>query len=128
VETDLELTRKLQESTRRELDEARKQSAPVPRPRGTVQLQPLPPPLGDFDDDPITAVSSIPSLAALLKQTAPGPPPIKSPPPTKSPPPVVPAASPEEVYELDVPNDEAEEIILLDEEPGENDTNGKGKK
>lgn len=68
-----------------------------------------------FDDEPVTAVNSVPALAELLKQAAPKKP---APPPPPDP----------EVFELDVSEDEAEEILLLDEETGENGTNGNGKK
>ena len=36
----------------------------------------------------------------------------------------MPPTAPEEVYELDVPDDSAEEIVLLDEETGDAGKNG----
>ncbi len=102
VETDLELTRKLLDQARRELETSRAAS----------------PPKGG---DSITAVNPNPDLAALPDQTAPQAPPA----PPISPP--LPPTDPE-VFELDVAVDDAEEILLFDEEPGENGTNGNGTK
>lgn len=112
VETDLELTRKLLDQARRDLDAARA----APPPRAPVHVD-----LAGFDEESVTAVNPIPDLAALLKQTAPKAPPA----PPISPP--IPPTDPE-VFELEVADEEAEEILLLDEETGENGTNGNGKK
>lgn len=111
VETDLELTRKLLDQARRDLETARAGAPPKP---AYVDL-------AGFDEESVTAVNPIPDLAALLKQTAPKAPPA----PPISPP--LPPTDPE-VFELEVADDDAEEILLLDEETGENGTNGNGKK
>ena len=111
VETDLELTRKLLDQARRDLETAR---AAAPPKAPYVDL-------AGFDEESVTAVNPIPDLAALLKQTAPKAPPA----PPISPP--IPPTDPE-VFELEVADDDAEEILLLDEETGENGTNGNGKK
>jgi chromosome segregation ATPase len=143
LETDLTLTKKLLDQARGDLEAAR-----TPTRRPAV-------PFDDFEDESQTAVTQIPDLAALRKASVPEdesptgitaildlealkhasrpqPPPVpKQPPPPSSPPPPVPGAEPE-VFELDVTDDEseaeAEEIVLFDEEVGENGSNGGKKK
>jgi golgin subfamily B member 1 len=113
TETDLELTRKvLLEQARRDLE-----TSLMTRAQETLAV----PDISELEEESVTAVNLIPGLAALMKQPtekAPPEPPVSPPLPRTDP----------EVFELELADDDAEEILLLDEETGENGTKGNGKK
>jgi chromosome segregation ATPase len=117
-EAELTQTREALAEANRHLQGIQQLPTPVPSPAvGEVAL----------GDEETTAVHSVPDLAALIKRTAPT---IKTQalgraPPPRSPP--VPTEDPE-VYELEVADDDAEEIVLLDEETVDIEPSGKRKK